>query len=536
MKNMHKHSFLKLCSILIILFSLCVSSAQAGKTEEITERLKKLADKDVIEELIEALPSQDLDGFLKALDNNLNQLRFADMTPIERKDLIRALKDVKLQDFAPLVEAIDKAIPQILIVNEKGAKDLVLLCVKVDKDKVIEIGKAVPTVIHQNADYRTKVALAKMLAEVPTDEIPETTAFFKAQAERLCGDLPGYQQFAIYDAVVRFPLDKVRLIVDEVLAKDKEAEAKGKSKRDRIAELISRLKNFDVKKIDPLKAALSRPDRYQVCLEGRLIKVQQVLALQFFDFDSAEFTALLEADEDLLERLEKQSKVIEEKIEALKLAKVTLDHIIEAAASDDDFTWGDILDNPQIYKNMRAQLSSWAQETLTESEQRQYEAFLDKMDRMHEDHPDSLELLLNERTQLIKEVKKSLDEDPDSAASLDIADRWMKMAHALYGQECVELNLLVWEKGIEKHVGDDYPTDPKIVEWLNKATEAYWRGRIYRFFDEVERDQNAVHRDAWEKLLQEMCGDSEKMRQEIAKAVAKDEKIGVQAKKWLEEQ
>jgi hypothetical protein len=61
---------------------------------------------------------------------------------------------------------------------------------------------------------------------------------------------------------------------------------------------------------------------------------------------------------------------------------------------------------------------------------------------------------------------------------LSTAKKCMDMVNGLYGKENANLKHVIWNRGFKSgHMDREYFTSPKVVAWLDKAIDAYYRGR-----------------------------------------------------------
>jgi len=75
---------------------------------------------------------------------------------------------------------------------------------------------------------------------------------------------------------------------------------------------------------------------------------------------------------------------------------------------------------------------------------------------------------------------------------------------------------------------------PEIVSWMDKAMEAYWKGRIYGILDKVGTgiaDETIFK--LWNELLDDMYGEDNARKKEIYDFALVDEKVSEKAKEWL---
>lgn len=470
------------------------------------------------------LESTELSGeALKRVTQHLNQLFYATMSADERKELIHCLKNVDEREVQSLFEAIQTALPKILSHQHKCSKDLVLVFLRMSSEAVTKIGASLTNVIHPNADTLTKINCVKLLAHVRAEEIENRLKFIKAQAERLCEGMPGWQQFHVYDALVKIPLPKIRHAVDEVMERAAVNRSRGMAGDKLTQQTLADIKSLDHKKIDPRKTDVSRPGSYRPLSYAKVLLLEQVSALKYLDCSSKQYAAFLEGGDDLKTKLQRQQALLEERIAKLRKASALLTELL----SEDDLSWGHILETEELFEEFTSEQEAWAFEALTKEEK------IARESKMVERDEKSAQVYLTERAQLMSDIQKLMKTSPESDAALLVAERWIHLMGGFYGSNLSDIQRKVWEQGVKKVLGGKSVTDPKSVEWLTAALDYYWRKRIHDFLREVQKEVQPGHCDQWQKLMVEMCGDSEEMKGMISETIAQDPHIGDQAKAWV---
>lgn len=295
---------------------------------------------------------------------------------------------------------------------------------------------------------------------------------------------------------------------------------------------VQTLHHYDRK--DVLKPSLRRPNGYRVYTPDDLLKLQQIIALKFFGFELKQIKNLLDGDIDPLKHFEIQVQFLDEKAKAMGKASETLKEVLKNADEGKPLSWENIVETIEVFKMTQDMEKTWAGEVMNPEELEQYAKFIKEVDTKFAQDPKAHEAFLKERSSLIELAMTNLETDPKSDVSFDIAHRWMKMINGIYGPENAEIKQAVWEKGFKQNkIKDKREMSPEMVKWLDQAIDAYWRRRIYTLLDEVEKGPKVEHRVAWEGILAEMCGDSERMKQEIYKAAETDDRVGPKTKAWL---
>ena len=71
------------------------------------------------------------------------------------------------------------------------------------------------------------------------------------------------------------------------------------------------------------------------------------------------------------------------------------------------------------------------------------------------------------------------------------------------------------------------------MSWIEKATDAYWRDRIYGLLGKVGTMSSSKALTLWNEILDDMYGDEEARKSTIYEMALKDEKVSEAAKAWL---
>ncbi len=74
---------------------------------------------------------------------------------------------------------------------------------------------------------------------------------------------------------------------------------------------------------------------------------------------------------------------------------------------------------------------------------------------------------------------------------------------------------------------------PEMVFWNDKATDAYWRARIYKLLAQVGNIESMQWMDFWYALLDDMYGDELGRKKELVELILANDKVSVAPKKWV---
>lgn len=297
---------------------------------------------------------------------------------------------------------------------------------------------------------------------------------------------------------------------------------------------LSKLTNVTVRtlhhydKINLLKPSLRRPNGYRLYTEKDLVKLQQILALKFFGFELSQIQILLKQQIDMETHFHAQSRLLQEKAEALLEAKKTLELALDAYKSEKSFPWEKIIDLIEVYQMTQQLERTWVKEIFNNEELKQFATFEKELPTRFT--PEEKKIFEENWADLVAAFQNNLKTDPSSETGIALAKKCMDHVNALYGKKYAHLRTKIFEKGWGegKHLGD-YGLTPDIVSWLDKACDAYYRQRIYSILNQV--DTNPIQ--LWNELLDDMYGDDQKRRNELYEIAKKDTGISQKAKDWL---
>lgn len=297
---------------------------------------------------------------------------------------------------------------------------------------------------------------------------------------------------------------------------------------------LSKLTNVTVRtlhhydKINLLKPSLRRPNGYRLYTEKDLVKLQQILALKFFGFELSQIQTLLQQQIDMDEHFHAQSRLLQEKADALLEAKKTIDIALAEYTSQKSFPWKKIIDLIEVYQMTQQLERTWVKEIFNSEELKQFANFEKELPNRFT--PEEKESFYKNWADLVTEFKANLKTDPTSETGITLAKKCMDHVNLLYGKKYAHLRTKIFEKGWGegKHL-DDYGLTPDIVSWLDKACDAYYRQRIYNILNQV--DTNPIN--LWNDLLDDMYGEDQERRNELYEIAKKDINVSQKAKDWL---
>ena len=290
---------------------------------------------------------------------------------------------------------------------------------------------------------------------------------------------------------------------------------------------VRTLHHYD--KIGLLKPTLRQSNGYRLYSEKDLLKLQQIIALKFFGFELSQIKLLLAKQEDAIENFAMQSKFLQEKAETLLEASTILKRVTNDCSNKKSISWQQIIQLIEVYHMTQQLEHSWVKEIFTPDELKQYAEFEKEMKASGEKA-----VFKKNWQQLVDELKDNLKNDPYSKAGIDLGKKYMDWVNGIYGKKYAHLRTKKWEQGFGEGKGlDEIGLTPELMSWIEKATDAYWRDRIYGLLNKVETMSSSTTLTLWNEILDDMYGDEEARKSTIYEMALKDEKVSEAAKAWL---
>ena len=294
---------------------------------------------------------------------------------------------------------------------------------------------------------------------------------------------------------------------------------------------VQTLHHYD--RIDLLKPSLRLSNGYRVYSEKDLLQLQQIIALKFFGFELLKIKALLTSNTGAFEHFSVQAQFLEQKGNSLLDASKALKSIISKVGDDKSIPWETIIKLIEVYRMTQQLEHSWVKEIFTTEELNQYAAF--EIEWKNNSTAEKKAEFEKNWANLVSEISNNLDKDPKSAIGIDIGERCMLWVNQVYAKKYAHLRTKKFEKGFSKGRGlKEVGLTPEIVFWMDKAMEAYWKGRIYGILDKVgtEIADERIFK-LWNELLDDMYGEDNARKKEIYDFALVDEKVSEKAKEWL---
>ncbi|MGQ3888580.1 MerR family transcriptional regulator [Legionella sp. CNM-1927-20] len=291
---------------------------------------------------------------------------------------------------------------------------------------------------------------------------------------------------------------------------------------------VRTLHHYD--KIGLLKPSLRQNNNYRLYSEADLLKLQQIIALKFFGFELSQIKQLLTRNDNVLQNLAMQSRFLREKAESLLEASSILDRISHDCSNNKSVPWKKVIELIEVYKMTQQLEDAWVKEIFTPAELKEYAKFETNM--TSNTTPEQKEMFEKNWFNLVKEFKDNLHKDPNSKIGIDLGKKLMDWVNNLYGKKYAHLRTKKFEKGFAQGKGlEQHGLTLDIVDWMDKAIDAYWKERIYNVLDKVGKIPSSQVLQTWNDLMDEIYGEARTVA--IPDIVLQDERISQAAKEWL---
>lgn len=293
---------------------------------------------------------------------------------------------------------------------------------------------------------------------------------------------------------------------------------------------VQTLHHYD--RIQLLKPSLRLPNGYRVYSENDLLKLQQIIALKFFGFELSQIKTLLSKGNDALEHFSNQAKVLEQRASAFLEGAKTLRRIIKTVEMNKSIPWETIIQLIEVYKMTENLDHIWVKEIFTPDELKQYVEFETQLKANKT--PEQKAAFKHKWQQLLDEIKRNMNQNPESEIGIQLGKKYMAWVNGIYGKKYAHLRTKKWEKGFGEGKGlEDIGFTPAILEWIEKATNAYWRERLYGILDQVGKEPSSMLSSLWTEALDDMYGEETARKQIIYDMALSDDKVSLEAKDWL---
>ncbi len=292
---------------------------------------------------------------------------------------------------------------------------------------------------------------------------------------------------------------------------------------------VQTLHHYD--RIDLLKPSVRLSNGYRVYSEKDLLKLQQIIALKFFDFELAQIKMLLAEENNVLDHFISQAQFLEEKAKLIFDASKALNNIIADCNRDKSIPWQTIIKLIEVYHMTQQLQKTWAGKVFNQEELNQYVDFEQNIKSKYSKN--ELEAIQNHWHVIIEEVEANLAKDPTTPYGIELGKRTMEWVNSFYGKDHITLRNAIWEKGLKAGHIEDHPLSPKGVAWLDKAIDAYYRERLMALFNQIDKKSDKELVKEWNELLLDMYGNNQSLKDKFYDEVMKDTDINITVKNWI---
>ncbi|MCX7124853.1 MAG: MerR family transcriptional regulator [Gammaproteobacteria bacterium] len=259
---------------------------------------------------------------------------------------------------------------------------------------------------------------------------------------------------------------------------------------------VQTLHHYD--RIDLLKPSVRLDNNYRLYSEKDLLKLQQIIALKFFGFELVQIKKLLDGDVDMIDHFTVQSQFLEEKANALMIAKKKKKKIVSDCHQNKLLSWESIIESIEVFRMTQELKKTWAAKVFTSDELKQWASFQQELEsRSHEK-----EAFEKNWCELVSQINANLKNDSSSDIAISLGKKCIEMVNSLYGDQYKQLQHAVWEKGFQGgHIGAEHGLSVEAVTWLDKAVSAYYNDRITKIFMQIGKESDTTVLEQWEVLL-----------------------------------
>lgn len=296
---------------------------------------------------------------------------------------------------------------------------------------------------------------------------------------------------------------------------------------------VQTLHHYD--RIGLLKPSLRLSNGYRVYSEKDLLKLQQIIALKFFGFELSQIKNLISTDAAALEHFNNQAQVLEQKAQALLEGAKTLRDILDSVDTNKSISWETIIQTIKVYKMTENLEHSWVKEIFTPDELKQYIEFETELKAGKT--PEQKAAFEQQWSELLQQLKDHMNEDPNSKKGIELGGIYMEWVNGIYGKKYAHLRTKKWEQGFGEGKGlDKIGMTPQLLNWVEQATYAYWKDRIYSLMNKINTFPSSSFLTLWNEILDDMYGNEIKRKMELYEMLLKDDAISAEAKSWLKAQ
>lgn len=289
---------------------------------------------------------------------------------------------------------------------------------------------------------------------------------------------------------------------------------------------VRTLHHYD--QIELLQPSLRQENGYRVYSENDLLKLQQIIAMKYFGFSLSQIKIILVNNMDILKQFAMQAKLLQKKVDTLSKASCTLNDVIADCEQSKQIPWEKIIKMIEVFTMTQKLENAWVADVFNKEQLKEYAKFEQDLDKSTKD------IFEKNWFHLLTLVSANINKDPSSEIGASLGRQCMDVVNSLYGKAHRHLRNTLWEQGFQKNkMEKDHGITPEMVDWLDKAIEAYYGNRITEILSQIGVADDYKVRAQWEELLEDKHGTDEKLNQAFVKALLDSNDISSAAKKWL---
>jgi hypothetical protein len=167
---------------------------------------------------------------------------------------------------------------------------------------------------------------------------------------------------------------------------------------------------------------------------------------------------LQQKDFNIFASLKMQESALTEQIQRIQKITKLIRYLISENELQNPVDWKTVIQIIEVLKLNERDNQQWYEKYLTNLEQEKYNRYA--LTRTHE------------WLALYEEVKINLHTNPESAAGVELVQKWVALASESYGDQPELINKL-WEAYKAGIIPSDLPNDKEVIAYLAKAFEKY---------------------------------------------------------------
>ncbi|MBY7734957.1 MerR family transcriptional regulator [Francisella philomiragia] len=294
---------------------------------------------------------------------------------------------------------------------------------------------------------------------------------------------------------------------------------------------ISRLTNVSVKTLHHydslgLLVPVRNLNGYRIYTEKDLLKLQNIIVVKSFGFNLKQIKQILDKKLDIKESFILQLNTLKKQKDQLEKLIIILSKFIER----DDLKPFDISKVFNMIKesNMSEVYENSLEEVLNDLEKQQY-------NQLKQEKKITEEVFNKRWKTLCEEISLNLEKDPYSEYGIKMGERIHAAVYNLYGRRYAGLKHTVWNKGFMTGKFESSIVTEKVINWIDKAMQAYFTNRLRSIFIGLENKQDSLVAEQFGQLLDEMFGNEDGLKLKFFEQMFNHKEVPEKTKKWVKQ-